>query len=104
MVSAATKGMKKGNSPMVLSVPTRGVPSTTAMSAMVPPMSRVTSSRRPASSPTRDAASTPAAGPESIVLTGFRAASRSGSVPPLDWVTVTGALIPRLRSPSSSRV
>ncbi len=48
-----------------------GSPSrTTAMSALVPPMSRHTTSRRPHEAATAAPAITPAAGPEFSVLTG----------------------------------
>ncbi len=79
--------MTIGNSPTVSSVEYTGWPSrTSAMSALVPPMSNVIRSRYPARTQTAVAPMTPDAGPESMVSAVARRASRAVVTPPFDFV------------------
>ena len=71
--------------------------------AVVPPMSKLTTSLCPVSLATEYAPTTPPAGPDSTMLTGFRAASAAGVRPPLDCISSTGASIP-IASKFSSRL
>ena len=82
-----TTGMTIGKSPTVSSVEYTGRPSlTNAMSALVPPMSKVIRSRYPARTQTDVAPMTPEAGPESIVSAVAWRASRAVVTPPFDFV------------------
>lgn len=74
-------------------------PRTTHVLAVVPPMSNEIASANPAPA----AASTPAAGPDSIVATARLAARSAEITPPLDSITCTGARIPISASRSRSR-
>ena len=93
--------MMTRKSPAKFSVEKRGSPSTTATSALVPPMSKVITRSWPACRATNDAPMTPAAGPESNVSTGRRPASDAVMTPPLDFVESTGAPMPSPRRPRS---
>ena len=73
---------------------------TRPMSALVPPMSKEISRRRPARAPAHCAPSTPAAGPESISVTGRSAASATLATPPLERITSRSASTPCSFSPS----
>jgi hypothetical protein len=74
-------------------------PRTTAMSALVPPMSRQTTSRRPQDAATAAPAITPAAGPEFSVFTGAPLAYSVVIVPPPLCMTRTTSLL----KPDSAR-
>ena len=74
-----------------------------AMSAEVPPMSKVTRRRRPTSAPAQLAPSTPAAGPDSMRVTGRSAASATLATPPLERMTRISAATPSRRSAASRR-
>ena len=76
---------------------------TSPMSVLVPPMSNVISRPRPTSRPAHCAPSTPAAGPESISVTGRSAASATLATPPLERITSRSARTPRSARPSVSR-
>ena len=79
--------MTIGKSPTVSSVEYTGWPSrTSAMSALVPPMSNVIRFRYPAGMQTDAAPMTPEAGPDSIVSAVAWRASRAVVTPPLDFV------------------
>ena len=65
------------------------------MSALVPPMSTVIRLRNGVSAATADAATTPEAGPDSIVSIDRCRAVSILSVPPLLLVMYTGAVMPR---------
>ena len=73
-----------------------------ATSALVPPMSRVMTSRLPESFAECAAPIAPAAGPDNAVRTGS-ARARSGDIsPPLDWLMPIAAPGATRASPSSS--
>ena len=72
--------------------------STIAAFAVVPPMSSEISCGCPVSRPRYAQAMTPAAGPDSTRWAGFRSAVSGVSVPPADWITSSGAVIPAPRS------
>jgi hypothetical protein len=91
-----------GKSPARLVVERAIWPSTTAMSALVPPISKVSNRCSPASSPMYRAPITPDAGPESSVCTGAFPALAADITPPFDLVERTGAGTPIAdTSPSS---
>ena len=69
---------------------------------VVPPMSRVITLGKPAACATSAAATTPAAGPDSMIVTGARAAVIDGMRPPFDCMTSSGADTPRSRSRARS--
>ena len=70
--------------------------------AVVPPMSKDTARFNPMAATLSRAASTPAAGPDSTMVTGCRAAKASGLKPPLHCMMKTGETTPFfLRRPSS---
>jgi hypothetical protein len=80
----STIGTLTANRPTDPSVVRFGRPSlTTATSVDVPPASNVITRRNPACSATSAAPSVPAAGPERIVVMGFRWTSRPAITPPL---------------------
>ena len=61
--------------------------STSDTSVLVPPTSKVTRSGTPAAAPITAAPTTPAAGPDTQVRTGNRAAVSIGISPPFEWKT-----------------
>ena len=78
----------------------------TLMSVLVPPMSMVMMCAAPASSATCALATTPPAGPESTVCTGFLRAEATVISPPEASITITGvaAAMPRPRASRSRLV
>ena len=62
-------------------------PRTMAMSKLVPPMSQLMRLGKPAASPRRAAAMTPAAGPDITVCTAFSPAMPAVIMPPLPCIT-----------------
>ena len=98
-----TTGITSGKSPTVVRVVYSGSPErVSAMSLLVPPMSRVIRRWCGVPSAARAAATTPDAGPDSTVSIGRARAVRSATVPPLEVVMVIGARSPRATSLSSS--
>ncbi len=79
-------------------------PRTTHALAVVPPMSNEIASANPADAASEAAASTPAAGPDSIVATARLAARSAETTPPPDSMTCTGARIPTSARRSRNRV
>ena len=77
-------------------------PSTTAMSALVPPTSSVITFGRPAWPATYAAPITPDAGPDKSVATVWRRAAATGMMPPFDFVTCGVAGTPRAASAASN--
>ena len=67
-------------------------------SVLVPPISQVIRLRVPSSVPSRTAAATPPAGPESTVLMGRRAARSAVETPPLEVMMNTCPSYPRSAS------
>ena len=67
--------------------------------AVVPPMSKLIRSARPDCRAIARAPTTPAAGPDSTMLTGFAAASAAGVRPPFDCMMSRGARTPPASSP-----
>ena len=61
-------------------------PGTSVSLAVVPPMSNDSTSGTPAIRPYSAAASTPAAGPDSMIRTGIAAADAAGTRPPLEVI------------------
>ena len=79
-----------GRPPTVRWAAGSGRPSMTRhTSVLVPPMSKVTASGKPAATAAAAPASTPAAGPDSSRAAGRSAASSSGTSPPADVITST---------------
>ena len=62
--------------------------------AVVPPMSNEMTSSLPITLPRFADAMTPAAGPDSTMKTGFRAAAPAPNTPPLDCITSSSAETP----------
>ena len=99
MVWMSTMGSFSGNGPTIPSLVTSGRPSRTRqMSALVPPTSIEMMSRWPAARATLTAPTTPAAGPDSTVCTGWRTQVAALVTPPSDFMISSGA-----RTPSASR-
>ena len=73
-------------------------PSMSDALAVVPPMSKLITLAKPTRSPTRCAATTPAAGPDSTMRTGDSAALSKDMTPPLDCMMRKGAAIPAERA------
>ena len=73
------------------------------MSVLVPPTSKAMSRPVSATRPTAAAATTPAAGPESSVLTGWVRALSSDMTPPFDWMIENAPSKPKSRNAASSR-
>ena len=93
-------GSLSGNGPIMPSLVTSGRPSRTRqMSALVPPTSIEMMSPKPAERPTDTAPTTPAAGPESTVCTGWRTQVAALVTPPSDFMMSSGACRP---TPSSA--
>ena len=87
-----------GNPPITVRVANCGSPSAeTAMSPLVPPMSKVMMRGVPVAAASRLAAITPEAGPDSRVSTGRARAVARLSVPPFEAVMNTGAVTPPAR-------
>ena len=70
---------------------------------VVPPMSSVMTFRYPRSFATRCAATTPAAGPDSMIVTGRAAAEGALINPPFDCMTRSGARTSHFASDPRSR-
>ena len=73
--------------------------STIAHLAVVPPMSNEIRRSAPSTRERLALPVTPAAGPDSIVCTGFERAASSEKAPPFDWVTRSWPVKPRPASP-----
>ncbi len=74
-------------------------PAASATSVLVPPMSKVIRSAKPASRPTSCAPTTPVEGPDSTVRTGSRAACSKPITPPFDCVRCGVAVHAELGEP-----
>ncbi len=84
-VTMSTMGVFTGKRSIRLSVVNCGRRSSIRLTSVeVPPASSVRMLRYPARSPMKIAASTPAAGPDSSVVTGRSAARRAVTTPPFD--------------------
>ena len=99
IVWMSTIGSLSGNGPIMPSLVTSGRPSRTRqMSALVPPTSIEMMSPKPAERPTDTAPTTPAAGPDSTVCTGWRTQVAALVTPPSDFMMSSGACRPSLSS------
>ena len=74
--------------------------STSDALAVVPPMSKLMTFSIPVWRAIARDPTTPAAGPDSTMLTGLTAASAAGVRPPFDCMMSSGAATPRVSSPS----
>ena len=96
-------GSFSGNGPIVPSLVISGRPSRTRqMSALVPPTSIEMMSSKPAARATLTAPTTPAAGPDSTVCTGWRTHVAALVTPPSDFMIRSGARTPSASSASRS--
>ena len=77
-------------------------PSMTPTLAVVPPMSKVITRSTPSRDPIARHASTPAAGPDSMTLTGYSRARAGVVSPPLDCMTRSSPVNPREAKAASS--
>jgi hypothetical protein len=73
------------------------------ISALVPPMSKVTSRRRPLRPPTQAPPRTPAARPDINVITGFSLTIAGVATPPFEAITRKSEWSPASRSVFSRR-
>ena len=104
MSSMGTRTGKPATSASLLGL---GSPLTNATSVEVPPMSKVITRSKPLRRAIAAAPTTPPAGPDNTVRTGWRAADSSAVMPPLDCITNTRDALapawPRCRSRVSRR-
>ena len=99
MSSAGTSICRRA---IVLSVVSSGTPpSMKAMSALVPPMSRVTTLVSPRARAMCSVAVIPPAGPDITVWIGASAAAPESIAPPFDFINVHSRVMPESRSAPS---
>ena len=94
IVWTSSEGSRTGRPPIVRSAAGSGRPSTTRhTSVLVPPMSNVTASGKPAATAAAAPARTPPAGPDRRSAAGSSAASTAGSKPAAEVMTSTSSAI-----------
>ena len=100
-VCTSTVGMRSGNPSISDSAVNGTRPSQRQTSVEVPPISSVMMRSKPALFATRNAPTTPPAGPESNVRTASEPAAAAPALPPFDCIT-RSRFVPRLSRPSAN--
>ena len=102
MVSMSTVCVRSGCRATVTSDLNSGRPGSTAMSELVPPVSKVMRLSMPLTSPRWRPPMTPATGPDITVWIGVRASMRALAAPPSDFIISARERGKRRRDSSSS--